>query len=236
MNYSHPPSTVSRTGVELVEPQEFRFSLKTALEVTALTAFGAAVLRYGYGIAFIYWFVLAIIALIPRVGRPQSIPRVVAFLLFQLTYVFAVHSLHADPRLGVTGLVAPLMVCLFGILPATALALPWRWFSVGVALTYAVFAVATILPQKAEWDAIIQEVHEESDAIIAYANYHRSRTGSFPSDLSGYTYLRPEVTKHIHYSTITHSGGCDFWLDCWITGPLTTYAYGSGSGWCYDAD
>src|SRR5215467_1106448 len=52
--------------------------------------------------------------------------------------------------------------------------------------------------------ARMHTVAAESDNIVEWAYQERSKTGSFPEDLEGYSFLHRDCERFVHYEKFTH--------------------------------
>lgn len=77
------------------------------------------------------------------------------------------------------------------------------------------------------------QLQKETKAIVEYVYEIKARTGSYPQDLSGYTFKNPHLEKHIQRYDIR---GNEFTLSYYVGTTGTSHWYDSGSGWDYYPD
>jgi len=78
------------------------------------------------------------------------------------------------------------------------------------------------------------KLEQETTHIATYAYEQRLQQGTFPNDLSKYTFRHPEIIKFISYSaepTQNH-----FRIDYFVSTPSTSHSYDSQTGWSYYPD
>lgn len=77
-------------------------------------------------------------------------------------------------------------------------------------------------------------VGAEAANIVHWAYSEKLKTGSFPPDLSGYVFLRPEYKKYIQRYEVKDKDR--FSVDYYIETPTTPHGYGTEGGWSYYPD
>jgi len=77
-------------------------------------------------------------------------------------------------------------------------------------------------------------LHQEASQIVAYAHQIKQETGTYPKNLTAYTFQDSGWQTHFNYST---TAACeDFCLRYYIGSPNTGYHYQPTHGWFYEDD
>lgn len=77
-------------------------------------------------------------------------------------------------------------------------------------------------------------IHEDIVAIVRFAEETKSKTGSYPTTLEGYTFQNPRVRAHIHGFGADETNG--FGITYFMNDPGITYWYSSKTGFGYYPD
>lgn len=112
-------------------------------------------------------------------------------------------------------------------------ALAWKKPLIG-AVACALLAAA-IVPYQVVLAKRLIDIQAEATRIVAFAYRVRGDTGSFPSDLNGYSFTKPHVARFIQrYSRFQNSDG--FQLVYRIGTESTSHWYSTKGGWGYYPD
>ena len=92
---------------------------------------------------------------------------------------------------------------------------------------------ALLVPYQLYLEVCWYRLDDEARAIIAYVSAHNSKHGSYPADLSGYTFRHPDLRGEINYNTTSRPG---FYLGYSIGSWMTSHDYSPQGGWFYYPD
>lgn len=115
----------------------------------------------------------------------------------------------------------------------------WFWPAALVGIAYLVLVYVCIVPLCVKW----YYVDREAKRIVAWVYAEQARTGSYPDDLSGYSFLEPDYEEDISYTkfdysmgTGPHSGSISFCVTYSVGSENTGHNYDSEHGWFYQDD
>ena len=162
----------------------------------------------------------------PSVG-PRKVWLSAAVALFSLA-VLSVRSYHYTA--GDTGEILAALVLVFSLVLGLSLwLLGWQKAAIS---TFGFPALAVV--SLALWYAHVWvRLHLEAPRAVVYACQVKQSTGSYPSDLSGYTYRDPLLRKHLQMFS---RHGENIRLVFFVATPSVSYWYDSSSGWHYYPD
>ncbi len=125
----------------------------------------------------------------------------------------------------------------FNVVPLMFHFLKQRWLAIVAALVIFGFLVPYQVVLGHRWWALQQEANQ----LVPYIYQTRVETGDYPTDLSGYEHLYPNLETHINYEIFDDCEGFAVWY--FVSTPNTSHLYHTRqceneqyAGWFYSDD
>ena len=177
----------------------------------------------------VFWFaygfpiVLAIVLMILRWNTAFIIFLTGAILLERFCAGLAFHTIGE-----VVSALYHMVICL-NIIPIIFYAVKFRKIAVVIILALALL----LIPHQLFLGYRFIQLQDEAHAIVEYVYKTKAQTGSYPKDLSEYTFKNPHLKKHIQRYDIR---GNEFTLSYYVGTTGTSHWYDSEGGWDYYPD